>query len=103
MLDLEFKKRAVCDIRSIQIHYEVNESDVAAKKHIDTILSGIENLIVFPDLGRPVDNPGINSVGYRKYLKDDFWIYYSHNGKKLTVWRIVNSKQAIDDYIFTEF
>ena len=103
MLDLEFRKRAVCDIRSIQIHYEINEGETVAKRHISDILSGVEALREFPDMGHPVENPAASAAGYRKYLKSQFWIYYSHNIEKLTIWRVVSTKQDIDDYMFTEF
>ncbi|MDO4502537.1 MAG: type II toxin-antitoxin system RelE/ParE family toxin [Coriobacteriia bacterium] len=103
MHEVEFRQRAVLDLRSIQLHYLTTASEQAAQKHLDCILAGVELVRTLPDIGSRIDDPrGIIPVGYRRHLAGGFWIYYSASLAKITVWRVFHSKQEIDDQAFVD-
>lgn len=99
-LEVSFSKRASQDLRNIQLHYLACGGD--PQQYLAQIFEGVEKLAEFPDLGRQIESRGNIMPGYRKFLKDEFWIYYSSADSKLVVWRVAHQKQDIDDYALLE-
>lgn len=98
-LEAEFSSRATLDLLNIQMHYLILEGK--PEKHLDSIFEGIEFVREFSDAGHPIESERV-MPGYRKWLADEFWIYYSADGETLTIWRIAHTKQDIDEYELLE-
>ena len=102
MLEVELRPRAQLDLESIYIHIAiVLASPQAADKTSDAIYRSIERLAEFPDLGKVLESDRLSRV-YRRLLCESYWIYYTYNDAKLTVWRIFHTSRDIEDYTYVD-
>lgn len=99
-LKVEISSRAMQDLLNIQMHYQMH--DGVPEKHLTTIFEGIDFVAEFPQAGKAIES-NVVLPGYRKWLQDNFWIYYSVDEEIVTVWRVAHSKQDIDEYSLIDY
>lgn len=62
----------------------------------------IDHLCETPELGRPFADERLSHQGYRSWLVSPYRIFYSFNSENLIVWRIIHTRQDIDDFAFID-
>ena len=98
MLALEYRPRAQVDLDSILLRIGVvQQRPEAALELMKSIDEAIGRARAFPNSASPVRLAG-NSLEctYRKILVGSYAIYYRHDEDKLTVCRVLHTRQDID-------
>ena len=99
-----YRPRASFDVQSTVTYVgEVLSAPQAAKDLYEKITHAIALLAEMPDLGKPFLDRSLERQGYRSYLIDNYRILYSHSEELLVVWRIVHTRQDIDDYALVDW
>ena len=92
MLAPLYRPRAAYDLESIVIYLgEVQKVPKSARKVYDSIVKSIDHLCETPELGRPFADERLSHQGYRSF-----------NSENLIVWRIIHTRQDIDDFAFID-
>ena len=103
MLAPLYRPRAAYDLESIVIYLgEVQKVPKSARKVYDSIVESIDHLCETPELGRPFADERLSHQGYRSWLVSPYRIFYSFNSENLIVWRIIHTRQDIDDFAFID-
>lgn len=103
MLAPLYRPRAAYDLESIVIYLgEVQKVPKSARKVYDSIVESIDHLCETPELGRPFADKRLSHQGYRSWLVSPYRIFYSFNSENLIVWRIIHTRQDIDDFAFID-
>lgn len=103
MLAPLYRPRAAYDLESIVIYLgEVQKVPKSARKVYDSIVESIDRLCETPELGRPFADERLSHQGYRSWLASPYRIFYSFNSENLIVWRIIHTRQDIDDFAFID-
>ncbi len=98
-----YRPRAAHDFESIVIYLgEVQKSPKSTRKVYDSIVEAVDHLCKTPELGRPFVDERLSHQGYRSWLVNPYRIFYSFNSENLIVWRIVHTRQDIDDFAFID-
>ena len=100
MLEIEWRPRAVADLDGILTYIVLElKAPAAARACSEAIMGAIERAAELPELGRPFLDDDLKRA-YRRVLAKNYWIYYSHDDAKLTVWRVFHVTQDHDGYGF---
>ena len=103
MLAPLYRPRAAYDLESIVIYLgEVQKVPKSARKVYDSIVEAIDPLCTTPARGRPFADERLSHQGYRSWLVNPYRIFYSFNSENLIVWRIIHTRQDIDDFAFID-
>ena len=103
MLDVAIRPRAQLDLESIYLHIAVAlGSPQAAADIMEALYRAIERVAELPGLGEPFESERLERA-YRRTLAKSYWIYYSVEDERLTVWRVFHTRQDIDDATLVEF
>lgn len=103
MLDLEWRPRAHLDRESIAIYLgHERRAPQAALDTMRAIDAALDMVRTFPDAGGHFADDHLEHE-YRTTLAGSYIIYYRHNARKLTVYRIMHQRQNMDTYSLTEF
>lgn len=103
MLAPLYRPRAAYDLESIVIYLgEVQKVPKSARKVYDSIVESIDRLCETPELGRPFADERLSHQGYRSWLVSPCRIFYSFNSENLIVWRIIHTRQDVDDFAFID-
>lgn len=99
-----YRPRAAIDIESIVVYTgEVLGSPQAAKRLYKAITSAVANLCAMPEMGRTFFSDALDRKHYRSYLVENYRIFYTYDAEILTVWRVVHTRQDLDDYALIEW
>lgn len=102
-LEPNWRPRAAHDVESAVVYVgEVLGKPKAAKKLYEDIIVQIEQLRLFPELGRLFSDSILEGRGYRSLLVGRHRIFYSFDEEALTIWRVVHVRQDIDDYALVD-
>ncbi|HIT44768.1 MAG TPA: type II toxin-antitoxin system RelE/ParE family toxin [Candidatus Aphodovivens excrementavium] len=102
-LEPNWRPRAAHDVESAVVYVgEVLGKPKAAKKLYEDIIVQIEQLRLFPELGRLFSDSILEGRGYRSFLVGRHRIFYSFDEEALTIWRVVHVRQDIDDYALAD-
>ena len=97
-LSLEYRPRAAFDIESIVLYVgEVLKSPKAAKGIYEDICLKVGELCEMPSVGK-IFRDDLLGREYRYALVKSYRIFYSYDSSKLTFWRVVHTRQDIDDF-----
>jgi len=91
----EVLERAVRDMSEIY-EYIRKDKESAAIKVYNEIEKAIENLCAFPFKGTLVDKDDRAMSGYRYVMVRPYLVFYKINGKKITVYHVIDGKR---DYL----
>lgn len=98
MLTPVYRPRAAFDIESIVLYVgEVLKSPQAAKRLYESLRDKVHELCEMPTIGR-VFRDELLGRQYRCALFENYRIFYSYDEAELTVWRVVHTRQDIDDF-----
>lgn len=98
-LQPQWRPRALCDIESAVAYLgQVLENPLAAKALYERVRDQVDLLCRFPDMGKPFADALLEGRGYRTFLVDQYRLFYTHDDKTLTTWRLVHTRRDIDDY-----
>lgn len=98
-----WRPRARRDMESIIIYKgEVQGQPAAARKLYEKICDVIDLLCATPGIGKPFADARLNRQGYRSFLVGRYRVFYSHDEEELLVWRIVHTRQEIDEFEFVD-
>lgn len=98
MLAPHYRPRAAFDLESIVIYVgEVLKSPKSARNLYMGIREKVMDLCRIPTIGR-VFRDDLLGREYRYFLHENYRIFYSYDEETLTVWRIVHTRQDIDDF-----
>lgn len=86
------KKKALKDLAEIKNYIE-RDSVYYANKTIADILRRIENLKLFPSMGRYV--PEFNSKEMRELIYKSYRILYTFNSKNIYILRVIHHSRKI--------
>ena len=100
MRDIEWRPRAVTDLDGILTYLVLeHRSPQAADSCGSAIMKAVERVAALPESGRPFIDEDLDR-SYRRVLAKNYWIYYSFDKDRLTVWRIFHTSQDHDSYGF---
>ena len=98
-LQPQWRPRALYDIESAVAYLgQVLENSLAAKALYERVRDQVDLLCRFPDMGKPFADALLEGRGYRTFLVDQYRLFYTHDDKTLTTWRLVHTRRDIDDY-----
>ncbi len=104
MRQLSYGPRAAIDIESIIIYVgEVLRAPEAAESLYRKIRQTVQDLCATPEIGRPYYDETLDRKQYRSFLVEQYRIFYTYDEKTLTVWRVIHTRQDIDDYALIEW
>ena len=92
MAKIKWGKRAIKDLKTLHEYISL-DSTYYAERHIDKIISRVEQLEKFPESGRIVpekDDPSI-----RELLEGNYRIFYKVQNKSVFILRIHHSARRI--------
>ena len=84
MREIRYRPRATFDLESI-------------------VQEAIALLGDMPTLGKPFSDDSLDRKNYRSYLAGSYRVFYTFGEESLTVWRVVHTRQDIDDYAFVDW
>ncbi|MDR0905612.1 MAG: type II toxin-antitoxin system RelE/ParE family toxin [Oscillospiraceae bacterium] len=97
MTKIEWSQRAVDNLHSIE-DYIAADSPIQAKKVVNEIISRVEDLQVFPEIGSPVlEFPEMN---LRQLIKYSYRIIYSYDGKVVHIITVIHGKRDFTKAFF---
>ena len=74
----------------------------AAERFADKLVSAMEKLAEFPGMG--IQIKGTKNSQYRRFLLESkYWICYTYDESTLTVWRVLHTKQDLDDFAIVDW
>ncbi len=95
----ELRPRAAYDIESIVTYISfVLDSPTAAEGWYAELRKKMDLLCVQPEIGRVFEDDRLQIKERRTTLVGDYRLFYSFDATTLTVWRVLHTKQEIDDY-----
>lgn len=98
MREVVYRPRATFDIESIVIYLgQVQGAPKAARRVYGEIKASIQEMAKMPTLGHPFVDDAL-SQKYRTWLVGNYRIFFTYNDERLTVWRVLHTRQDIDDY-----
>ncbi len=98
MLTPQYRPRAAFDLESITIYVgEVLKSPKSARSLYIGIREKVMDLCRMPTTER-VFRDDLLGREYRYFPHENYRIFYSYDEETLTVWRIVHTRQDIDDF-----
>ena len=104
MLTPAFRPRAAFDLESLVVYLgEVLGSPQAARETYAAIIDAVDRLCEMPTLGRPFFDDALEREGYRWHLVGHYRIFYTHSAEVLTVWRVLHTRQDLDDYALIDW
>lgn len=104
MLIPAYRPRAALDLESLVVYIgEVLHAPQAARNAYAAIVEAVDQLCATPTLGRPFVDDRLEREGYRSYLAGQYRIFYTHGDEVLTVWRIIHTRQDLDDYALIDW
>lgn len=77
---------------------EERKNPQAARRLYEEIEAAVDLLCETPEIGRPFKDDRLSHRGYRSWLVKNYRIFYSHDSRILTIWRIIHARQDRDDY-----
>lgn len=99
-----YRPRASFDLESIVIYVgEVLGMHQSAKRLFHDVVEEVNALCDMPHIGRPFFDEALERKNYRTHLVGQHRIFYSFDKETLTVWRIVHTRQDIDDYALIDW
>ena len=102
MREVAIRPRAQLDIESTYLHVAVViGNSQAAQRLVDALYDAIESLAEMPERGERFSDDELN-LRFRRILVRDRWVYYTHDDKTVTVWRVFHTSQDIDDYAIVD-
>ena len=102
MRDIQLRPRAQLDLESIYLYLAMAQAaPQAAERVAAKLYESMERLAEFPELGSLVKDSGLER-DYRRMLSGSYWLYYTHDDERLTVWRIFHARQDIDDFTLVD-
>lgn len=99
MIKVHWTRTATEDLDGI-FQYICKDSEYYALNIIENIFSAIENLVVFPKLGRSV--PEVHDLTIREIIVQNYRIIYQINYDNLTLLTIVHVKQNLISSLVSE-
>ena len=103
MLDVVIRPRAQLDLESIYTYIAVAlGSPQSAEGILEALYQAMERIAELPDLGTLLESERL-SRPYRRVLVKNYWVYYSTGEQCVTIWRILHTRQDIDDFTLVEF
>lgn len=95
---IQYRQRAALDLESIIVYIgETCAAPKAAKQLYESITEALDNLRAMPTLGRVFQDDNLECGPYRSWLVGNYRIFYTYDEKRLTVWRIIHTRQDITD------
>lgn len=99
MLDLYMTSRAKRDLVNTVIYIgEVLGAPQAAKGFYKDYQQEMELVRQTPNMGAPFRNPMLENSDYRWVMVGKYRIFYRHDSKAVTVWRIIHCLQDLDEF-----
>ncbi|MBQ9068094.1 MAG: type II toxin-antitoxin system RelE/ParE family toxin [Eggerthellaceae bacterium] len=104
MLEVAYRPRALFDLESIVVYIgDVLHSPSSARKTYNSIVETIAKLSETPGLGKTFADSRLEGVQYRSFLAGNYRVFYSYDATTLTVWRMLHTKQDIDDMTIVDW
>ena len=104
MREIRYRPRATFDLESIVVYLgEVQKSPASAQRIYQSVQEAIALLGDMPTLGKPFSDDSLDRKNYRSYLAGSYRVFYTFGEESLTVWRVVHTRQDIDDYAFVDW
>ncbi|MEC4184017.1 type II toxin-antitoxin system RelE/ParE family toxin [Adlercreutzia sp. R21] len=98
-----YRPRAAFDLESIIIYVgEVCRNPAAARQIYTSIKTEVQELCAMPTLGRPFIDDSLSRRNFRSWLVGNYRVFYTYDEDFLTVWRVIHSRQDIDDFAFID-
>lgn len=97
-----FVDKAKQDLDDILLYIsDVLSNKVAAKSFYSALVSKLDLLCSFPNIGKDVDNKSIVENGIKKINIKSYYLYYRFEEERKTIWilRIIHQKRDIDTII----
>lgn len=98
-----FLQDALYDLEEIVLYIASDSSERALKWH-NILMSKINNLLIFPEMGRIVPDKRIRKFDFRMLPIENYIIFYKifENQKEITILRVLNAKRDYPN-LFKEF
>ncbi len=94
-----YRPRAAYDIESIVVYVgQILGSPRAAKDWYDQLMSTLDSLADLPTLGKRFDDELLSHHDMRTFRVGQYRLFYTFDEQTLTVWRVLHTRQDIDDY-----
>lgn len=99
-----YRPRAAFDLESIIIYVgEVCRNPKAARQTYNDIKAAVRELCSMPTLGRPFMDEALARKSFRTWLVGNYRVFYTYNEELLTVWRVIHTRQEIDDFALIDW
>lgn len=99
-----YRPRATFDLESMVVYVgDVLGMPQSAKQLYKNIVDGVAMLCDMPTIGRPFFDDALERKNYRTHLIGQHRIFYTFDEDTLTVWRVIHTRQDIDDYALIEW
>ena len=96
---VDYRPRAAYDIESIVVYVgQILGSPRAAKDWYDQLMSTLDSLADLPTLGKRFDDELLSHHDMRTFRVGQYRLFYAFDERTLTVWRVLHTRQDIDDY-----
>ena len=96
---VDYRPRAAYDIESIVVYVgQILGSPRAAKDWYDQLMSTLDSLADLPTLGKRFDDELLSHHDMRTFRVGQYRLFYTFDERTLTVWRVLHTRQDIDDY-----
>lgn len=94
-----YRPRAACDIESIVVYIgSILDAPQAAKVWYEQLQSALDALGDMPTLGKRFDDDMLSHHDMRTYRVGQYRLFYTFTETTVTVWRVLHTRQDIDDY-----
>lgn len=104
MREVVYRPRAAFDLESIVIYIgEVRGNRTAARQIYASIKKEVEELTAMPTLGRPFLDDALGRQDFRSWLAGSYRVFYTFDDEALTVWRVIHTRQDIDDFALIDW
>lgn len=99
-----YRPRAAFDLESIVVYLgEVHNKPQSAKHLYRAIIEAVSMLCETPTIRHPFCDETLDRQDYRWHLVDQYRIFFTFDDNTLVVYRIIHTRQNIDDYALVEW
>lgn len=104
MRTIRYRPRAAFDLESIVVYLgEVQHAPAVAKHLYEELINTVASLSELPTLGKPFFDEAFDRKAFRSFLVSDYCVFYTFGNEALTVWRVIHTRQDIDDYALIDW
>ncbi|MFH1546629.1 MAG: type II toxin-antitoxin system RelE/ParE family toxin [Patescibacteria group bacterium] len=97
--EVAYQSSAYDDVRSIFIYlFRETHSKKFAEKYVEKIISQIEILGFYPEMGFWIDDVDLLSQDFRGLVLGNYVVYYKYDGKRIVIFHIWHSKKSFPNF-----